>query len=265
MTAGFTKKKRDRAGFTLAEILVSMAITGILMVILLSLVGSGSDSYEVAQRDIRSRIEARGALHFFQRDFDSRVGGRTITVDDASEGSGYESDAIGFLVFKIPEAQEAGKAGGEVCYTRYYTAVTPDGSGRVSRKLYRQFLSSTDTFPKIPEDPKTAFPRPSPDPATDEIIATNVVQFGIRLLDRTESGEWIDQKEFFAAQAALPEDQRGDFAPEALETTLHLTDHQTARRLTTEADWNNPGFFGTETAPKDDAPLFTYRSLLSLE
>lgn len=259
-----SEKRSMKRGFTLVEILVSMGIAGILMIFLLSLVGAGADGYAMANRDVRSRTEGRGALHFFERDFDSRVPGRALTREDDRDGSAFPSDALGFLCFKSAAAQDLTKNGGEICFARYYTAVTADGAGQVSRKLFRQFVSSADVFLQVPEDPAQAYPAPVPNDKRDEVIALNVLQFELKYLARGPSGTWLEAENWDAVQSALPAAEREAFSASLMEVTLRVVDHETARRLRTAVDWDDPSVFGTAAAPREEAAVSIFKTQIPL-
>ncbi|MGE9268136.1 MAG: PilW family protein [Verrucomicrobiales bacterium] len=259
-----TKVHPSTRGFTFIEVLVSMTIATGIMVLLLSLVGSGSGGYETAQREIRARTEGRGALHFIERDLESRVKGRTMSYAEDAEGGSFSSDELGFLCLKPESAQDPAQAGGELCYVRYYTAMSADAGGGSSRKLYRQMLSSGEVFGNVPEDPKDPYPAPPTDPATDELMALNVMQFEARFLARNGAGDWIDASAWEAEQAALAEKDREDFAPAVLELLLRVIDPQTARTMPA-AEWNGGGRFGSESAVDPAAPLQSFSTRIPLK
>ena len=62
-----------RSGFTLAELLVAMGITAILLTLLVTVTSVALDGWRVSRNRVRAARQARAALDQFSRDFESMV------------------------------------------------------------------------------------------------------------------------------------------------------------------------------------------------
>ena len=69
MTLNQTIIRRGR-GFTLAELLVAMGITAIILTLLVTVTGVALDGWRVSRNKVRSSRQAKAALDQFSRDFE---------------------------------------------------------------------------------------------------------------------------------------------------------------------------------------------------
>ena len=72
MTLNQTIIRRGR-GFTLAELLVAMGITAIILTLLVTVTGVALDGWRVSRNKVRASRQAKAALDQFSRDFESMV------------------------------------------------------------------------------------------------------------------------------------------------------------------------------------------------
>ena len=72
MTTLFPQMRRAR-GFTLAELMVAMAITVILMTLLVSVTAVALDGWRVSRNKVRASRQAKATLEQMRRDFEAMV------------------------------------------------------------------------------------------------------------------------------------------------------------------------------------------------
>jgi len=65
--------RRPARGFTLAELMVAMAITVILLTLLVSVTGVALDGWRVSRNKVRSSRQAKAALEQMSRDFEAMI------------------------------------------------------------------------------------------------------------------------------------------------------------------------------------------------
>ena len=214
-----------RRGFTLTEVLVASAIGVILLGVVLSVMGVGTDGYSRTMARVDANVEARTALRTLADDVASARVDESFGLRRAEADRGLGE--IWFSAFKPRSAQNAEKASGDLCFAYYYTAVTgplESGRGPYSRKLYRRLVSSADVMSKLKAGESLDDPAPTPVSPEDEAIAFNVVQFLAEPLVRGEDGSELQWTE------------EGD-DPTHLQVTLQVTDNETAGALTDQEDW----------------------------
>lgn len=73
---------KNRAGFTLVELLVAMAITLVLLGTLVYLTGVSIDTYQDSRNDVRASRQAKGVLETIAKDFESMVLRRDGSLDE---------------------------------------------------------------------------------------------------------------------------------------------------------------------------------------
>jgi|GEM_PF-1975493 len=241
-----------KKGFTLLELLVSMAVASGLMLLLLTLMSSSSDTYNKAARTIAQRVDGRSGIHLLKRDIAGQLGGREILYEQGTLGQAWPCDEFGFFTVKTAASQGDPNALGDVCFVRYYVAENDVFSDGYSRKLYRQFLISSNAKDVIQTGISTG--APAVDPTVDEVIAVNVVQFSVSLWTRPDSSSaWVEWT------TASPT------APLRADISLIIADSKIARRLTTSEDWDSPAKLGTPAFPKGEALLSDYSTRVSLK
>lgn len=239
-------------GFTLLELLVSMAIGSGIMLLLLTLMSDSSDTYSSALRTIAQRVEGRSGLHLLRRDIAGQLGGREILYEQGTLGQTWACDEFGFFTVKTAESQGDPNALGDVCFVRYYVAENDVFADGFSRKLYRQFLTS-DMAKEVLEQ-GIANGAPAVDPSVDEVVAVNVAHFSVSLWTRPDSSSAWEKW-----TAASPT------APLRADISLVIANSKTARRLNSSEDWDSSEKLGTPALPKAEALLHDYHTRISLE
>ena len=253
-----------RDGFSLVELLVSMAVAAILITALMQSLLSASDSWSSQSKHVTAQREARTALRLLADDISSAVALPTggpmqeeapgqITTPLrfwlTNTGDRSSSSRMAFLRMarKVPMGRETGH--GDLRLVLYDVILSDDGGASGlepearSQKLVRCEFSAGETFRRIRDhfshssalfhdtdwqrmrDPGSA----SSEVASITVLAHDVIRFELKALEKLVNGE--------RPQAVWPELQ----LPNWVDMTLRVTNRQTARWLRTEADWRGQG------------------------
>lgn len=226
-----------RNGFTMIELLVSMAITSVLMIALLSLVGQSTESYTQTQRAVNTLSQARAFIQFFDRELSTRLPA-TRLIHEKGGGTGPQAaDRIAF-VRAISVDEELAANPGDLNTSSYYVAYSEDGANSESPKLFRGILGAKETQALLTAGGTPVFPAAKP--ASDELIVPNVIGFEAR-------------PKFFTGSPAKPEDWSAASTerPSIIELTITFIDDSTAQRFRARADWER-----LATSPRDNEKQF---------
>ena len=221
------------------ELLVAMSITSVIMVALFSLVGTTTDSYTRTQRAINTVSQARAFMRFFETEISTRLPSTyLIHVSSDSSGGPDASDMVAFVRVLSEDEQDAlteatppdpGDLGTAVYYVDYLDA--PGNS--VIPALFRKQLGPKETQEKI-INPGTSATFPSPDPANDEPIVLNLLEF-------------TAQPQFVNTAGALEDwSPSSSESPSVLLLTIRFLDDSSALRFKTKDDWDR-----LATAPRE--------------
>lgn len=222
----------------MVELLISMAITSIIMLALFSLVGQSTDSYTRTQRAVNTISQARAFIQFFGRELSTRLPGTPMIHEKASSGGVVEvSEKIAFVRAVSSDEQQAAKPG-DLNLVSYRVAFSQDTTNVESPKLFRAARDPalTQTFLETVGTP--AFP--AADAALDEPIVANVIGFTAK--PRFYSGtppvltDWT-------TTSPLP--------PSVIELTIRFIDDSTAQRYKTRAEWDR-----IATTPRENEKQF---------
>lgn len=214
------------------ELLVAMAITSILMVALLSLVGQSTDSYTQTQRAVNTISQARAFIQFFEREISTRLPGTPLIREASSPDGPESSDKLAFIR-TISTFEQDPDQPGDLGTSAYYVAFTPDDTNSQSPKLFRKVLSPLETQDLLEagSDP----PFPATDPSVDEAIIYNILFFeALPRFRDPSSGEFRDW------------DKTSPEPPSLIELTVRFLDDSSAQRFDSPADWDR-----LATAPRD--------------
>ena len=221
----------------MVELLISMAITSMIMLALFSLVGQSTDSYTRTQRAVNTVSQARAFIQFFGRELSTRLPG-TPMVHEKATGNGVveASDKIAFVRAVSSDEQQAAKPG-DLNLISYRVAFSQDTTNVESPKLFRAARNPalTQTFLETAGTP--AFPAAA---ALDEPIVANVIGFTAK--PRFYSGlppvltDWT---------ATSPQ------PPSLIELNIRFIDDSTARRFKTRAEWDR-----IATSPRENERQF---------
>ena len=166
------KKSRFTAGgFTLIEVLVSSAVLGALMLILLGAVTGSLSTWRITEARMAADREARSGFQMLADDLANAVVPTNPALWPQIRSNGAW---IGFLTLKPADYQDAaGGDVGDVCYVEY--VVQPQTSNNV---LLRRFVGSKETFASI----SSASPSmPSNSSVTAQLLATNIISNNVSL------------------------------------------------------------------------------------
>lgn len=173
----YLKRPRGR-GFTLAELMVAMAITVVLLTLLVSVTGVALDGWRISRNKVRASRQAKAALDQFSRDFESMVA-RTgnnfewfyaeTDPDNPGPNNNKSPNAARILMFSAATDRYEGDIegdkdkGGDVSgltYRLFYKdPITNDDNGNFNVfALYRKLVNPDETFEDLlehdPENPK---------------------------------------------------------------------------------------------------------------
>jgi prepilin-type N-terminal cleavage/methylation domain-containing protein len=204
-------------GFTLVELLTSMAIISIVMLLLLWLMDQSSSTYRNSQSAVSNLSEARAFFQFFEADVSSKLPGTSLMLEN-----GVHSDKVAFVRSQSYDEQIS-PSDGDLRTSAYYVAFTQDAGTSVSPKLFRKSLDDRQT--QILIESSANPPIPPTEPWIDEPIVYNVIRY------KTAA------KIYDAAGTLQPWTPTSSGPPAVLEVTLETTDDFTASRYQTEASW----------------------------
>jgi uncharacterized protein (TIGR02599 family) len=228
-------RPRNADGFSLTELLVSMAILTTLMVLLFGFFEQATRSWQNSEKKADAFREARAALTYLKRDLEGlRVEGSLpfFYFDDPHDFSPIDysgptletpaahGDALFFMSSQSPEAQDRSKSKSDLCTVGYYLVYDKDASAPDSTpksyRLLRYFKSSDEAwqtaayglFPFLQSvqygspNHTLIFPAANGNNSGDEVIARHVINFQARPLNSnyqplTGSGALVEKPTFF--------------------------------------------------------------------
>lgn len=293
MPAARKRRMIARAGFSLVEVLVSMAVASILITALMQSLLSASDSWSRQSKHVTSQREARTALRLLADDLASAValpaggplaqeapGQASVPVRFWLESGPGEagSSRVGFLrsARKVPLGPEAGR--GDLRLVMYDVVLTDDGGASGlepdarSQKLVRCEFTAAETFRRLQNHLMTSAslffesdwnrlkdPNSAPtELANITVLAHDVIRFDLRALESLVNGQ--------TDRSRWPELEM----PNWVDLTLRVTNRQTARWLQSDADWRGQGeraqqlHNGTQDIYHDDPEVRTFAMKLRL-
>lgn len=242
-------RRRQPRGFSLIELMCSMAVGTIVLLAAAALLGSSGDGYERVGGSVASEREARAILTQLSSDLSTARFHQDTRIEN--DGSGWISGNLGFLSLQPAEAQtDAGRIG-DLCAVNYYLKDL-NINGRTVRCLMRGFRESADTFQALGNG--SVAPLFSPRDNLDEPVAFGVVSFEARPKSRSNTGDWIEWVE---------NDAKG---PAALDVRLVIARRELAGRLRQPSDWDGASAAGKALGKPAEAErnpdLQVYRTLI---
>lgn len=217
-------RPRHAAGFSLIELMFSMAIGSIILILAATMLGSSGDSYERVGGNVASEREARAVITQLSSDFATARFHKEGIFEKSS--ASWPLDRIGFLSLQPAMAQsEAGRIG-DLCAIHYYVKDLTI-AGKTVRCLMRGFRESAATFDALRKDDLA--PVFAETPALDEPIAFGVISFEARPKSRDASGRWTDWVE------------NDITSPVAMEIKLVIARRELGGKLKLPADWDGTG------------------------
>lgn len=218
---------RRHRGFSLIELMFSMAIGSIILILAATMLGSSGDGYERIGGSVASEREARALITQLASDLSTATFHKDEVIEKSS--AAWPVDRLGFLSLQPAQAQTQAGRIGDLCAVNYYIKDLAIG-GKVVRCLMRGFRESKDTFKALRDD-KVA-PLFDPQADLDEPVAFGVISFEASPKTRDASGNWIDW---------VKNDATG---PESLDIKLVIARRDLAAKLKLPADWDGAGSAG---------------------
>ena len=130
-------------GFSLVELMFSMAIGSIILIMAASMLGSSGDNYERVGGGVATEREARALITQLTADLETGVFNKDGLIVKST--ATWPVDSLGFLSLQPPQAQSDAGRIGDLCAVIYYTRDLTMG-GKTVRCLMRGFRESKDTF-----------------------------------------------------------------------------------------------------------------------
>ena len=217
-------RPRCDSGFSLIELMFSMAIGSVILILAVTLLGTSGDGYELASGRVACDQEARAVITQLSSDLATAVFYKEGIIEKSSVK--WPVDRLGFLSLQPESAQTDLGRIGDLCAVNYYVHDLTLG-GKTVRCLMRGFRESNDTFKSL-RDEDTA-PLFEPKLTLDEPIAFGVVSFEARPQLRDSQGKWIDW---------VKDDIVG---PEALQIKIVIARRNLTGKLKLPDDWDGNG------------------------
>jgi hypothetical protein len=218
MTSGRPKNR----GFTLVELMASMAVGMVVLLAAVALLRSTGDGYERVGGGIGAEREARALITQLTADLSSAQWGPEVLFKQTD--AAWPADRLGFFTLQAPDAQSADGRIGDLCVVHYYVKDLQIANKTV-RCLMRGFRESAETFEAIRGgDTSSLFTELD----RDEPVAFNVVSFEARPKKRDGSGQISDW-------SVSP------IAPDLFDVRLVIARRDLAGKFLTAADWDGEG------------------------
>lgn len=224
-----TSRPRHKLGFTLVELMVSMAIGSMILLAAATLLGGSGESYQRVGGSVAAEREARAIITQLGTDLSSAHFHKDAVIE-LSFGP-WPADHLGFLSLQPSESQSREQHIGDLCSINYYLEDLTIGGKKVSC-LMRGFRESRETFEALEADKIADLFKPQD--GIDEPVAFGVVSFQARPMVRSPGGGWINW-------TPTPD---GTTVPEAVDVRLVIARRDLAGRLKTSSDWDGVGSGG---------------------
>ena len=176
-------------GFSLIELMFSIAIGSVILVLAATLLGTSSDGYERICGGITSEREARAMITQLSSDLATAVFHPSGVIEKST--AAWPLDRIGFLSLQPESAQTESSRIGDLCSINYYIKDLTIHNKTI-RCLMRGFRESRDTFQAL-RDENTA-PLFEPRLNLDEPIAFGVISFQADPKRRDSDGKWRSEE-----------------------------------------------------------------------
>lgn len=239
---------KARAGFTLVELMVSMAIGAIVLLLAAGALQAVGDGYGRGTDGVAAEREARAVLTQAAEDLGKAVGGREMVFETA--GTGWRRDRIGFFCLQPDDAQSADERVGDLCAVVYYVTDLEVGDETL-RCLMRGFRGSEETFEALRNGSETSLFQGRP---ADEPVAFGVVSFEANPLVRLAGAGWSEWR----AEA----DPAWD-GPDAVRLKLVVARRELIAKLREAGAWDSSPLLGSPDDAAESDQLESYEVLQS--
>ncbi len=238
-------KTHRSGGFTLVELMFSMAIGTIVLVLAAAMLGTSGDGYERVGGNVAAEREARALISQLTSDLSTAYFHKDGVIDKSS--SSWATDKIGFLTLQPAAAQTEDGRIGDLCAVNYYIKDLTMG-GKEVRCLMRGFRESNDTFKALRDNKVDSL---FMEQSKDEPVAFGVVSFTATPRSKDTTGRWIDW---------VKNDTLG---PDAFDIRLIIARRSLSGRLKTASDWNGGGgLLGTPAKADRNPNLELYETTI---
>lgn len=164
-SSGVSRVVRGDAAFTLIEVLVSSAVLGIVMFIMLSTLSSSLSLWRTAEGNIATDREGRSANFLLAQDL-----ANVVMASNTNLWPKVSNNTLRFLTLRPADYQTNPNAVGDLCFVEYRVERDTNTKNTNFYALTRNFVSSEETYPAVRNG---AFP--SVNAANAQILAANVV------------------------------------------------------------------------------------------
>ncbi|MGE9271111.1 MAG: prepilin-type N-terminal cleavage/methylation domain-containing protein, partial [Verrucomicrobiales bacterium] len=176
-------------GFTLVEMMVSMAMGSVVLVLAVVSLRSTGDGYSRSTNGVSAEREARAGLTIATEDLAKAVSGQEMVF--GGDEDGWPQDKLGFPCLQPEDAQTPDDLEGDLCAVVYYLKDLQVGRDWV-RCLMRGFRDSRETYEAIRGLKVTSLYEAQ---EVDEPVAFGVLSFAVEPLLRGVGGAWEDWSE----------------------------------------------------------------------
>lgn len=214
-------------GFSLVELMFSMAIGSMILILAASVLGSSGDGYERIGGGVASEREARALITRLASDLSSGRFHKDGVIVKSS--AAWPVDRLGFLSLQPAHAQTDPSRIGDLCAVSYYVEDLNIG-GKTVRCLMRGFRESGETFSALRGG--SIAPLFAASAGLDEPVAFGVISFEARPKSRDADGKWVDW---------IKDDSTG---PELIDVRLVLARRELSGKLKSPGDWDAVGMPG---------------------
>lgn len=240
-----TPRPYHRCGFTLLEVLMTMAIGSVLIFVAITLLGQAGNGYDRGSGNVAAEREARAILTQMSADFGKAEWHPDTILENGGEG--WKRARLGFLSLQADDAQSDDGRSGDLCAVHYYLKDIRVGTATV-RCLMRGFQESGKVFPAL----KTGtFSSLFDQKDADEPVAFGVLSFEAEPLVRNGSGKW-------EAWQQLPPDDPFAGAPQALRLRLVIARRELLGKLSSPSDWDSSPLRGDPKLAANNPDLENY-------